>query len=113
MRIRSNENIFDEFDVPESIKAALINYIKLKLSPQPIKIRADIEVSCFEYEGIDAVKAALWAGEQSSSPDIPIKIKLIAPPMYVMTTVTLDKDQGIARLNQAMEAIHKEITASK
>ena len=32
-----------------------------------------------------------------------MKIKLIAPPMYVMTTMTLDKDQGVESMNAAIE----------
>ncbi len=34
----------------------------------------DIEVACYGYEGIDAVKAALKAGESSSTEEIPLKV---------------------------------------
>lgn len=46
------------------------------------QIRADIECACYGYEGIDAVKAALKAGLTLSTVDMPIKINLIAPPLY-------------------------------
>jgi translation initiation factor 2 subunit 1 len=69
----------------------VVTYVKRRLAPQPVKIRADIEVTCFTYEGIDAIKEAL--------------LELIAPPMYVMTTMTLDKEIGVATLNKAIEAI--------
>lgn len=82
-----------------------MTYIKRKLAPQPVKIRADIEVTCFTYEGIDAIKAALTAGEEKSVSEAPIKIKLIAPPMYVMICMTVDKDLGIDVMNQAIEAV--------
>lgn len=68
-------------------------------------------MTCFTYEGIDAIKLALAEGEAKSSADAAVKIKLIAPPMYVMTSMTLDKDVGIDRLNQAIEAITVAIKA--
>lgn len=62
-----------------------------------MKIRADIEVACYGYEGIDAVKAALRSGLACSTEDLPIKINLIAPPLYggfhvwqIWTILTLD-----------------------
>ena len=43
--------------------------------------------------------------------ECPIQIKLIAPPMYVMTTMTLDKDLGIQILSAAIAAVTDEILA--
>jgi translation initiation factor 2 subunit 1 len=98
----SDENtpIFDELEIEPEIKEALITYIKRKLAPQPVKIRADIEVTCFAYEGIDAIKEALAAGEKNA-----VAIKLIAAPIYVMTMMTLDKEHGIELMNQSIESI--------
>lgn len=53
-------------DISPVIKNDLLTYIKRRLAPQPVKIRADIEVTCFTYEGIDAIKAALGEGEDKS-----------------------------------------------
>ena len=39
-----------------------------------MKIRSDIEVSCYTYEGIDAIKAALGAGVDLSTEEMPIKV---------------------------------------
>ena len=44
------------------------------------------------------------AAESHSTEDCPVKMKLIAPPLYVLTTQTLDKNQGVEVLNQACEA---------
>ncbi|XP_022200389.1 eukaryotic translation initiation factor 2 subunit 1 [Nilaparvata lugens] len=87
----------------------LLNNIKRKLTSQAVKIRADIEVACYGYEGIDAVKEALRAGLACSTEDLPIKINLIAPPLYVMTTATPEKQDGLQALNVAIEAIDKKI----
>jgi len=98
-------DIFADMDISAVIKNDLLTYIKRRLAPQPVKIRADIEVTCFTYEGIDAIKAALGEGEDKSTLDCPVRIKLIAPPMYVMTCMTLDKDAGLEVMNQSIEAI--------
>lgn len=75
----------------------LTEYIANRLTPQPIKVRSDVEVTCFGYEGIDAIKAALKAAEAAGTDD-EIKVRLVAPPLYVMTCQTGNKSQGIEAL---------------
>lgn len=101
---------FEGIDIPTELKEELKGYIRRRLAPQPIKIRADVEVSCFTYEGIEAIREALYAGMALSSEHSQIKCKLIAPPIYVLTLTTLDKDLGIALLNRAMDVIKTTIT---
>jgi len=103
------DDVFNGLDVPDEIKTELLTYIRRKLAPQPIKIRADIEVTCFTYEGIEAVRSALQAGQALGSAQEPIKIRLIAPPMYVMTCMTLEKDSGIELLNQSINAVREAL----
>ena len=103
---------FAELEVPDNIKDELKAYIRRRLAPQPIKIRADVEVSCFTYEGIDAIREALFAGMKVGGEKTPIKLNLIAPPIYVLSTMTLEKESGIELLNKAIETI-KEVITSK
>lgn len=42
-----------------------------------------------------------------------MKMKLVAPPLYVLTTNTLDKNLGIEVLEKACEACRTTIEASK
>lgn len=81
--------ILNECDLDEHTKDVLLNNIKCKLTSQAVKIRADIECACYGYEGIDAVKAALKAGLNLSTEELPIKINLIAPPLYGWLVVTV------------------------
>lgn len=81
-------SILDECNLDENTKQVLLTNIKRKLTSQAMKIRADIECACYEYEGIDAVKQALNAGLATSTEEIPIKINLIAPPIYGKFTKT-------------------------
>ncbi|XP_073743418.1 eukaryotic translation initiation factor 2 subunit 1-like [Callorhinus ursinus] len=105
----SDPSILDSLDLNEDEQGVLINNINRRLTPQAVKIRADIEVA---YEGIDAIKEALRAGLNCSTETMPIKINLIAPPRYVMTTTTLERTEALSVLNQAM-AVIKEKTEEK
>ncbi|XP_003691549.1 eukaryotic translation initiation factor 2 subunit 1 [Apis florea] len=104
-------SILAECGLDEHTKEVLLNNIKRKLTSQAVKIRADVEVACYGYEGIDAVKAALKAGLALSTDELPIKINLIAPPLYVMTTSTPEKQDGLKALNDAIDAIQNKITS--
>uniref|UniRef100_A0A1E1X8M1 Eukaryotic translation initiation factor 2 subunit 1 n=1 Tax=Amblyomma aureolatum TaxID=187763 RepID=A0A1E1X8M1_9ACAR len=102
-------SVLDECNIDPNTKEVLLTNIKHRLTPQAVKIRADIEVSCYEYEGIDAVKDALREGMALSTEDMPIKITLIAPPVYVMTTTTMDRAEGLEALNNAIAKIEEKI----
>mmetsp|Transcript_3832 Transcript_3832/g.6545 ORF Transcript_3832/g.6545 Transcript_3832/m.6545 type:complete len:94 (+) Transcript_3832:50-331(+) len=45
-----------------------------------------------------------------STDSMQIKIKLIAPPIYVLSTMTLEKEVGIALLQDAIDVIEQKIT---
>ena len=68
--------MLDELDLDEKTKSTLLSNIMRRLTPQAVKIRADIEVSCYAYEGIDAVKNSLLEGLKCSSEDVPIKVNI-------------------------------------
>lgn len=101
---------FEDIEVPQDLKDEIKLYILRRLAPQPTKIRSDIEVSCFTAEGIDAIREALFTGMAIGTEDMEIRIKLIAPPIYVLSTVTLDKEAGVNLLEKAIDAIREKIT---
>lgn len=96
--------ILDGLDLTEDERRELIDNINRRLTPQAVKIRAgnvaypnwqpvthhstcrvvwpsplllaDIEVACYGYEGIDAVKDALRAGLNCSTEAMPIRVTI-------------------------------------
>ncbi|KAF8492133.1 translation initiation factor 2, alpha subunit [Gautieria morchelliformis] len=68
--------------------------IARRLTPQPIKLRADIELTRYQPAGIDAIKKALRAGEKVSTETVPIRAKLFA---------------AVDRLERAIEVIQSTI----
>ena len=102
--------VLDELeDIDEHTKDVLLKNIKRRLTPQAVKVRADVEVLCYAYEGIDAVKDALRAGLAVSTEEVPLKINLIAPPIYVISVTLFDEEKGVEAVKAAMAAIETSI----
>ena len=106
--------------VSDEVRDALVKDIRRRMTPQPLKIRADIELTCFEYDGVLHIKDAMRAAEAataesggSSSEDAQVKVKvsLVASPLYVVTTQTLYKDKGVELVDLAVAAAGKAIEA--
>ncbi|KDQ09048.1 hypothetical protein BOTBODRAFT_191372 [Botryobasidium botryosum FD-172 SS1] len=101
--------VFEGLNVPPQTLKTLLATIARRLTPQPIKLRADIELTCFQPAGIDAIKKALKAGEAVSTLNVPVKAKLVAPPFYVLGTNATDKHAGVDKLEAAIDAIRATI----
>ncbi|KAH0472284.1 MAG: uncharacterized protein KVP18_004857 [Porospora cf. gigantea A] len=120
--------------LPNGVIDAVINDIKMRLSPSILKIRARCEVSCSGYEGVEAVKAALIQGRSSSRIELPepekdekddseekvgkqklkgeereVSVRLVSPPEYAVVVSTFDKEGGIARVKRTLEVIEQKI----
>ncbi|KAI3763536.1 hypothetical protein L2E82_13456 [Cichorium intybus] len=74
----------------DDVKDALVKNIR-RMTPQPLKTRADIEMKCFQFDGVLHIKDALRKAEAAGNQACPVKIKLVAPPSYVLITQTVDK----------------------
>ena len=110
---RRNPDVWNEVTFPsEVVKSELQSYISKRLTPQPTKVRADVEVTCFGYDGIDAVKTALRCAEAKNTPDNQVKVKLVSPPLYVLTSQCLEKTIGISTLEEAIKDIDLSIRIS-
>ncbi|KAG6828417.1 hypothetical protein H0H93_014914 [Arthromyces matolae] len=105
------DTVFSSLETPiaPTTLSLLLATIARRLTPQPIKLRADIEVTCYTPAGIDAIKKALRAGENVSTEAVPIKAKLVAPPLYVLSTNATDKYAAVDKLEKAIEIIQSTI----
>jgi translation initiation factor 2 subunit 1 len=109
----TNAEVWNEVTFANNvIRDELQSYISKRLTPQPTKVRADVEVTCFGYEGIDAVKTALRTAEAKNTAETQVKVKLVSPPLYVLTSQTIDKNNGIEVLTDAIKEIETNIRAA-
>lgn len=98
------------FEKHPGVKEQLLATVNHRLTPQPIKVRADIELNCFAFEGIDAIKDALIAGELGGDK---VKIRLVAPPLYVLLTTADSDAEGIQLLEKSIAAITETIRSKQ
>ncbi|KAA6424865.1 MAG: eukaryotic translation initiation factor 2 subunit alpha-like [Trebouxia sp. A1-2] len=97
----------------DNVRTAIMKNITRRMTPQPLKIRADIDMTCFAYDGVLHIQDAMRAAGRSGTEDCPVQMKLVAPPLYVLTTQTLDKNKGIQVLNDAIEVAEQTIKSHK
>jgi len=103
----------DLSSLADKIKEDIELNLKRRLIQQTVRLRAKVEVSCSEYEGIDAVKEALLEGMKASKEDCEVKINLVAHPLFVLTCTCREKALGMSTLDSAMELIEKAIGERK
>jgi translation initiation factor 2 subunit 1 len=88
---------------------SLLSYVKAKLAPKSMKVAAEIELTCFAYEGVEAIKEALNAGTSVSTEDITITANYVSSPKFYIIAQSLDKDRGVELCNKALEIIKETI----
>ncbi len=59
-----SDSSLDNEVINASVKQALIKDICRRMTPQPLKIRADVELTCFSSDGIECIKDAMRAAEK-------------------------------------------------
>lgn len=95
------------------VAQALLKDIRRRMTPQPLKIRADVELTCFEFDGILSIQSAMRAAEDVSTKDCKVKMSLVASPLYVLTTQTSDKDKGVTLVDRAVKILQELISAKR
>lgn len=45
--------------VTPEVKDSLVKNIRRRMTPQPLKIRADIEMKCFQFDGVLHIKVPI------------------------------------------------------
>ena len=73
--------VFKEIKVTPEERKILIDSISRKMAPTAMKLRAEFELTCFTYEGIDALKEALITARTNiNKKDPSIQISVLISP---------------------------------
>ncbi|CAE8609238.1 unnamed protein product [Polarella glacialis] len=116
-------NVWDEIDfskpgqdlteLADKIKEDVELHMRRRLINSVLRLQAKIEVSCNDYEGIDAIKQALKEGFKANKDECEVSIKLIAHPVFSLTCMCRDKELGLNTLTECMNLIQQSIESNK
>ena len=115
LAVSEPDAVFGALEPPlePALRDAALAEIRERFTPQAVRVRADVEVTCFACAGVDAIRTALEAGQACQTEQMPIKVKLLAPPLYVLWCAAIDKDAGIALLEQAIAKAEQVVKEHK
>ncbi len=100
---------FATYDVPAAVKNALVETCGRRLASTVAKIEAAVDVTCFAYAGIEAVKEALLAGASLATDELPLEVRLLATPRYSVRLSAVDVEAGLRLVDEACAAIKAKI----
>jgi translation initiation factor 2 subunit 1 len=83
--------------------------LKVRMVPKPVKIRSEFKLTCFKFEGIEAIRYALIEGERVSTNEIPIKFRVQGSPIYECTAETINKSEGLKLMGEALKKVEASI----
>ena len=99
--------VLDKYSLPENVKSTLISVIKQKMSPKPASIYARVEATCFGPQGVYGLKEAFKVGLACSTEDVQLRVRVVGPPIYVITTTCNVPSKGLTVMKQAIEKINE------
>ncbi|KAJ2810271.1 hypothetical protein H4S07_002763 [Coemansia furcata] len=109
LAITDYDEVMGEYNLEPELKKELMTLINRRLAPQNSKIRADFEMTCYSFQGVEAIRKALRAAEAVSTKETDLQVRLIAPPEYVITTTSVNKDRDIKLMEEALAAADRVI----
>ncbi|KAJ1661701.1 hypothetical protein GGF42_002288 [Coemansia sp. RSA 2424] len=109
MAITEYDEVLGEYNLEPELKKELMTGITRRLAPQNSKLRADFEITCYNFVGVEAIRKALRAAEAVSTKDTVLQVRLIAPPEYVITATSINKDRDIKLMEDALAAADRVI----
>jgi len=104
-------DIYEGIEVETALKQELVNIVKKRMAVHPVKIGADIQITCYSDEGIDEIKKALKKGLEEGKDD-DVKIQLISSPSYSIWLITIDDKYGKQVITRVINVIKETINQS-
>ncbi|KAJ2103844.1 hypothetical protein GGI09_000452 [Coemansia sp. S100] len=109
LAITDYDEVLGEYDLEPELKKELMTFITRRLAPKNSKLRADFEMTCYSFQGVEAIRKALKAAEAVSTKETDLQVRLIAPPEYVITTTSVNKDRDLKLMEEALAAADRVI----
>lgn len=104
------EKLAEKLGLEPKLAKELIEVVRLKLTPPPVKIKAIFELNTLSKNGVLDIKAVLSKAEKMSCPEVPLQVMLEATPYYTVQVVTSNRSKAVEYITQVLKVIETEIT---
>lgn len=114
--LQDPDQVFSQIDIDDKTKELLIQNISKRMKEVVLKVCWTFEVTCYQFEGIDAIKAALkesLLAMEDKKNDMDLNVRLIKSPLFECSTHTSKIDQGITLLKELLKHVEKNIAERK
>ena len=103
-------SILDKYKIPKDCQEELMAIVKHRMSTNPVKVEAEINLTCFGIDGVEALKAALLVARELGTEETPIVVTVKASPVYTLSCTHIDKSVAVEMLNKAIDAVKLKIS---
>ena len=110
--VHDPDTVFTGLEMSPEIRDSLMSVVRMRLTPPKIRVQTLLSITCYEYEGIDAIKEAVIAARSLGTSDIEVSIWYHAAPIYMMVITAKDKKIGLSMVTACIEIIQEKIKAS-
>lgn len=69
------------------------------------EIKAMFTLKCYSEEGVEDIKRALNAGQETGKPENRLKINLISSPLFAINAVSFDPNEGLKVVQTALDKV--------
>ncbi|EKG04490.1 elongation initiation factor 2 alpha subunit, putative [Trypanosoma cruzi] len=111
-RNRDVEGILGPLHLPEKAQKLLLATLEHTVRNDTATIHADIEMTCFQCDGVNALREVLLLGRRfkaDQEPQIPISVTIVGPPRYRLRARTEEREEGMRRMRETIETMAIEI----
>ena len=86
----------------------LVDCLSKHLISKQIQLQCEIELTCFNVEGIEGIKYSIREG-LSLDKEKRLRIQILSAPIYIIHYITDNKEKGIDFMYQVIEKIGLQI----
>lgn len=101
------DEVFENIEFPKDFREKLEIEIKKRLTPQIVKVRALLEITCLNKEAINDLKEALILCRTESTTEIPVTINVFSPPSYILQASTMNKEKGTQAIFRCIKKVEE------
>ncbi|EPY26930.1 translation initiation factor 2 subunit 1 [Strigomonas culicis] len=105
------QGILGPLNLPQNIIDTLMDTLTKSIRPKMLTLFAEVEITCFECDGVDAIRDVLIVGRTlgNKDPKLAMTVAIVGPPKYSLRIRTEFESEGLNLLTEVIDKMKVEI----